>query len=193
MSSDNNGRLPSGISGPRRSTQEPLETAAANAEATRMAEELGVSSSVRLSSVRRGDISPSSTASSKKTKGSRLFARSSSAGEDDKDYQAVPADGSAMGIGLMNQRNAGASTTGAATTSGAKDPFATSYMPPPGVDPPQITLIDTNRNEHNDDNTVRTEEPHMFDANGNRAPYREGPYDYHYHEDGRLIKKRWCK
>jgi hypothetical protein len=193
MSSRNNGRSPSGISGPRRSTQEPLETAAANAEATRMAEELGVSSSTRLSSVRKGDISPSSSASFKKTRGSRLFAGSSSAGKDDKDYQAVPADGSAMGIGLMNQRNAGASTAGAATTSGAKDPSATSYMPPPGVDLPQITLTGTNRNEHNDNHMVRTEEPHMFDANGNRAPYREGPYDYHYHEDGRLIKKRWCK
>ena len=36
-------------------------------------------------------------------------------------------------------------------------------------------------------------QPRMFDAYGHRAPYREGPYDYHHDETGRLIKKRWCK
>ena len=36
-------------------------------------------------------------------------------------------------------------------------------------------------------------QPRTFDAYGHRAPYREGPYDYHHDETGRLIKKRWCK
>jgi hypothetical protein len=35
-------------------------------------------------------------------------------------------------------------------------------------------------------------EPCLFDANGNRAPYREGPYECHHTFDGRLVKKRWC-
>ncbi len=38
---------PPGISGPRRTTtEEPIETAAANAEATRLAQQLGLSSSL---------------------------------------------------------------------------------------------------------------------------------------------------
>jgi hypothetical protein len=198
MSSNNNFEYqPGGISGPRRTTQEPLETAAANAEATRLAEELGVSSSVRLTSVRREEISPSSTSSSKKKKGFKLFARSSSAGEDAKDYQAVPADGSTAGLGLLNKPgvNPTASvTTGAATLAPAGAiPFGASHTMPDGMEPPLITITEKNKQEHDDDITVRKEEPRMFDANGNRAPYREGPYDYHHDEDGRLIKKRWCK
>jgi hypothetical protein len=146
-----------------------------------LAEELGVSSSVRNTSVRR-DENSNSPSSTKKKGGFKLFARSSSTGEDAKglDYQAVPADGSTAGLGLLN-RPAVKPTT-ASVTGGW------SQTMPDGMEPPLITITDKN-----DDITVRKEEPQMFDANGNRAPYREGPYDYHHDEDGRLIKKRWCK
>jgi hypothetical protein len=166
-----------------------------------MAEELGVSSSIRLSSVRREEISPSSTTSSnKKKKGFNLFTRNSSASEDAEDYQAVPADGRATGVGLLKQGNAAVSQAGVATTytsitSSANDPspFGAAYAQPTGVgvgvEPPQSNVHD----DDNTVNTVRTADPHIFDANGNRAPYREGPYDCHHDEDGRLIKKRWCK
>lgn len=49
------------------------------------------------------------------------------------------------------------------------------------------------RTQDEDDSTVRTTEPELFDSSGMRAPYREGPYDYFHNEDGRLIKKRWCE
>ena len=49
----------------------------------------------------------------------------------------------------------------------------------------------SNTNENDDDHTVRTAEPGLFDSTGMRAPYRQGPYDYYHEEDGRLVKKRW--
>ena len=62
------------------------------------------------------------------------------------------------------------------------------------------TQIDYGLVESDDDESikidtfsVRTRELTMFDAYGNRAPYREGPYDYHHNDYGRLIKKRWCE
>jgi hypothetical protein len=38
-----------------------------------------------------------------------------------------------------------------------------------------------------------TADPQFLDEHRHRPPYREGPYDFHHLEDGRLIKKRWCK
>ena len=202
MSSTSNGdEFPSGVSGPRRSTQEPVDTAAANAAASKLADELGVSSSVRLSSVRRGEDnhdSPASSVSSTKKKGFRLLPRrSNSTGVDDpKDYQAVLPDGNALGVGLRPKPTApttprsGVSFAHPSTTLGS-EPFHPLYVPH-DTNPSQWN-IRTALQEFDDNDTVKTEEPIIFDSNGNRAPYREGPYDYHHDEDGRLIKKRWCK
>lgn len=192
MSTNDHGDFPPGISGPRRPTQEPVETAGANAEAQRMADELGVSSSVRLSSVRQDEHSPTSGGTKPKKKGFKVFSRSSSTGEDAKSYQAVPESGDTSGVGLLG-RGGESSAKATGPSPDVDDPFGTRYGLPAGIDPPQLSVTSKRGDEHGDDRTVRTEEPHMFDANGNLAPYREGPYDFHHDEDGRLIKKRWCK
>lgn len=220
--SGNHGHVlcPPGESGPRRSTQEPLETAAANAEAARMADELGVSSSVRLNSVRReGEAASSSavigvvsqgslTVASKKRRAFKLFGRTSTSSSDSmedetKAYQAVPADGSTTGVGLLNRTN-DAQTAGRHVPRDSRDSSSasfTSILANNAQNQQQSTYTQTGTFAfvsashffEDDDETIRTDGPHLFDENGHRAPYREGPYDFHHEEDGRLIKKRWCK
>lgn len=201
MESKSDEMFPAGVSGPRRTTQEPMETAAANAEAARMADELGISSSVRLSAVRRDVLSPSSSTTSKKKKrGFKLFGRSPAqklTKDDETGYQAVLADGTASNIGLHN-RPSKASNTPRVSTSSPYTNRPSNQSSPFYAKTPDSTIslsehMGYRRHDDTDDLTVRTEEPHVFDANGNRAPYREGPYDFHHLEDGRLIRKRWCK
>lgn len=179
--------LPKGLSGPRRTTEEPIDIAAANAEAARLAEELGVSStSRRNSSFRRANASlVASTASTpiarqKKGFGMRLFSQTSQSPSDDsKNYAAVGADGNTYAA--LNQ-------PGRPTRAG----LHSVYSPP--------TKIDCGLGGDDDDISVktgtfsvRTSELAAFDSHGNRAPYREGPYDIHHDYYGRQIKRRWCK
>jgi hypothetical protein len=118
----------------------------------------------------------------------------SSAVEDPKDYQAMPADGSAAGVGLLHQRGAASTTRSSASTpTGIAAMEIDSYKQPYSYSTPGTTTTAAQSQDFDDIMSVKTEEPGVFDANGNRAPYREGPYDCHHHEDGRLIKKRWCK
>jgi hypothetical protein len=189
-SSGNHELCPPGIGGPRRSTQEPLETAAANAEAARMADELGVSSSVRLNSVRREEEAASAGGgASQKRRGFKLFGRTSTEGsmeDETKAYQAMPADGSTTGVGLINRQTA----TSTSFSSVAMKNNHTQQQPTYAQ---TGSFVNANHLFEDDDATIRTDGPHLFDENGHRAPYREGPYDFHHEEDGRLIKKRWCK
>jgi hypothetical protein len=62
------------------------------------------------------------------------------------------------------------------------------YSPPPLENSPE--QLTKKRMSQSFDTCEDVQE---YDANGHRAPYRIGPYDYHHDEDGRLIKKRWCK
>eukprot|EP00980_Cylindrotheca_fusiformis_P019618 scaffold6817_cov114-Cylindrotheca_fusiformis.AAC.3 len=176
---------PKGTSGPRRTTEEPIETAAANAEARRLAEQLGVSStSRRNTSVRRNIASPvasnASTPIARQQKGYsfRLFSQNSNSNSDDmKNYTAVAADGN---------------TNAALNQPPRPTNDSSAYSPP--------TKIKYGLGEDDDDMSVktgtlsvRTSELATFDSHGNRAPYREGPYDIHHDYYGRQIKRRWCK
>jgi hypothetical protein len=33
----------------------------------------------------------------------------------------------------------------------------------------------------------------FFDAHGQQAPYKQGPYLFARDKDGRVVKKRWCE
>lgn len=202
MANENSDVYPSGIAGPRRTTQEPMEIVAANAEAARIADELGISSSGRLNSARRGEVENDS---SKHRRGFKLFGRSSAssvAEEESKAYQAVPSDGSARGVGLIRQPHTSATRpTSHATGYPGSGVRVLSPLSSPTVHvstgryQEPITSFNYQHAISQDDDvdTVRTGEPLAFDAHGHRAPYREGPYDFHHDADGRLIRKRWCK
>jgi hypothetical protein len=185
--SQRSNELPKGESGPKRTTEEPIETAAANAEAVRLAEALGVAStSRRHSTFRRSNASPvASNASTpiarqKKGFGMRLFSQNSNSSSDDsKNYRAVASDGNTNAA--LNQ-----------PTRTTRSSVHSVYSPP--------TKIDYGLGDDDDDISVktgtfsvRTSELAVFDSHGNRAPYREGPYDIHHDYYGRQIKRRWCK
>lgn len=181
-----------GISGPRRTAKEPLETAAANAEASKLADVLGVSSSSqRNSSFLRDNSSPIASdvstpiAKQRRRFIGRLFPKESNNVDEDtaKDYHAFSSDCNAD-----------------VTTSESERPpqanLASVYSPPPRADyGAEVVVYDKN-----DERSIRTstfsvdnEELDAFDANGNLAPYRDGPYDIHHDYYGRQIKRRWCK
>jgi hypothetical protein len=222
-----------GISGPRRSTMMmvvPPEIHAANVEATRVAQEMGVATSTggshnaRLlsstggSSGGSGRIVPAPPASAPSL-GKRiggLFSRKSLSSSNDPppyqdhssssssrrrrrqqtpteqeplDYQVLPADGRAMGVGLL--RMSGPAAAGTSSQPPLAGPFEEAEFV--GMSALSDGLMRVGPMHHDDDDgTARVSEPELFDSTGMRAPYREGPYDYHHDEDGRLIKKRWC-
>jgi hypothetical protein len=203
---------PPGESGPRRKTIQdqqqhrdgveffPMEIAAANAEATRLAQELGVSSSANGHSARLITNS-SKTLRSKQRRGLNLFTRSNNnqnnnssqlgslsqrhrhqqqeEEEPSSAYQAVLSDGTVIGFSQPN-------IPGHSST--INDNID-------GNNSSQLSYKNSIYYDEEDDDihTVCTSEPGLFDSSGMRAPYREGPYDFHHDEDGRLVKKRWCK
>jgi hypothetical protein len=168
MEYSNDGTFPLAESGPRRSTQEPpSDIAAANAAAARLADELGVSSSVRLSSARRGNTSNNMEL--------LPIRRSTSPG-------SATSGGSSSSLRTPSTQ---AATKGGMDTNSLKkmEQFQQQQQPHRRYCPPTL----------DDDTDNSVSEPYEFDQHGNRAPYRQGPYDYSHHQDGRLIKKRWCE
>lgn len=184
--------LPGGISGPRRKTEQPPEIAAANAEAARLAQELGFSSSSRR---RRLDPSPASNTSTpviqKRNQGlSGIFSRSkvSSTAEDQSNtYSAVAPDGTTNGALLRES-----SPTNEGNPSSSTSPLPHPYSPPTDVDY-GLGYYDDNVSIRTDNFSVRSEDIHTYDEYGNRAPYREGPYVFHHDDYGHRYKNRWCK
>jgi hypothetical protein len=167
-------------------TQEPMETAAANAAAAHMAERMGLSSSNSAPSVRRdksrrfsihrkrGFGNPFSRNNEGSQPSNQTTPPSDSTTQQQPQtvYQAVPPDGIIAGVGLLA-------------------PGTNNH---PLCDSDVIGMDAAPKHGHghdDDDQTVRTSEPGLFDSSGMRAPYRQGPYDFHHDEDGRLIKKRW--
>lgn len=131
--------------------------------------------------------------------------------QESLDYQVLPPDGRAMGVGLLRTSTA-ASVTAAATAVRVTTPasrqsslFEAREVQYVGMSPLSgdgLMKVDgsgsfpmqyhhhhdgTDENDHDVDTPIG-----LFDSTGMRAPYRQGPYDYHHDEDGRLIKKRWC-
>ena len=167
----NTGSYPPAESGPRRSTPSPSndEVAAANAAAARLADEMGISSSARANSVRRGE--PTIELSSRSVN----FPRTNRSNTSNTTQNTAASASAYSSMDRMEQFQ----TEAAAAQSNNSLRFSSGYRPP------SVTTVDT------DDNSVK--EPITFDQHGNRAPYRQGPYDYSHHPDGLLIKKRWCK
>jgi hypothetical protein len=187
---------PPGESGPRRSTLqqqqrdiEPMEIAAANAEATRLAQELGVSSSTGSHNARlinsssrrakRRSLNLFTRNNNKNNSVSSLHQQSTSAAA----YQAVQPDGTVAGVGHYNPNNNVTSTiTNIVDTASQVSSYKNS-----------IYYDEDTMNDNDDAHTISTtDEPGLFDSSGMRAPYRKGPYDFHHDDYGRLIKKRWC-
>lgn len=190
--------LPGGISGPRRRTEQPIEVAAANAEAARLAEELGFSSSSRRrASHRRSDSSSAINSSTpviqKKRFGWGIFSKSkaTSATDQSSNYRAVAPDGNVDGI-VLNEPS-----TTSSDTKETNLPTPLSSPPPQVYSPPTTDslgfMYDDNVSVRTDNLSVKTEELHMYDHYGNRAPYREGPYVFHHDDYGHRYKRRWCK
>mmetsp|Transcript_32216 Transcript_32216/g.78295 ORF Transcript_32216/g.78295 Transcript_32216/m.78295 type:complete len:417 (+) Transcript_32216:63-1313(+) len=170
--------IASGISGPRRTTEEPLATAAANAEASRLADVLGVSSTSPIAS-------NVSTPIARQRRGfsMRLFGKKSNPVDEDidKDYQALSPDGNVDVATAKSERKRQAS-------------LASVYSPPPRIHyGTEVEVHDKGdgRIVRTGTFSVETEVLDAFDANGNLAPYREGPYDIHHDYYGRQIKRRW--
>jgi hypothetical protein len=202
--------------------------AAANAAAAKMADELGVSSSYRQSSVRQlsgafltspppsssglssgRNFNDNSSLSQKRFTVPKLLSRrsSSSTMEDPKEestsmYQVMPTEGTKIPGTAPEQNKSQPPPT---TNEGAgrrnrtiRSPSAIMPYTPPDLTSPGGTrqrIVGQSFSKDVDDlvSVQSGVEPCLFDSHGNRAPYREGPYECHHTFDGRLVKKRWCK
>lgn len=133
-----------GESGPRRSAEEPIDTAAANAEAARLARELGVASSVKTTSSKWPFL-----------RGSRPASAATSTS-----YQRMNDDAYSNNSNTSSKRD----------IPSTEPPYTAHPLPDVGSGNEPI---------------------HLYDAHGQRAPYREGPYFIAREKDGRVIKKRW--
>ncbi|CAJ1955369.1 unnamed protein product [Cylindrotheca closterium] len=184
--------MATGISGPRRTTQEPLETAAANAEASRLADLYGVSStSKRGPPFLRDNASPIASKVStpmvtqRRGFGIRLFGKKSNVVVEQgvtEDYQALSPDTNPSGVTTANSERK------------SQPSLASVYSPPPRVKCGTEDEVHNKADEHSVRTrtfSVETGELAAFDANGNLAPYRDGPYDIHHDYYGRQIKRRW--
>lgn len=187
MATENSEKYPSGVSGPRRPTQETTERTTTNAEANRRALDLGISSSTR-----RGEGNVDMTTNNR---GFKLFGRNAKSEvteeEECKAYQAMSADGSASGVGLVQNPHASAISTQDYKTSPS---HVTHPIPEGTLQEPTTSSQHWNSSTNNDGaDTDKTGKLLALHTQGYRAPYREGPYDFHHDEEGRLIRKRWCK
>ncbi len=113
-------------------------------------------------------------------------------------YQAIPPDGTTTGVGLLEVGNYESDLRNLAPIA-SKITIASAFNR--NVDGAAYYEEEfEGKNDRAgflkveaDEQSAQTSEPELFDSSGMRAPYRQGPYDYHHDTHGRLIKKRWCK
>lgn len=160
-----NEELKPGESGPRRQTQEPSDIVAANAEATKLAMQLGVSS-MSESETSSSLMGPNTSRPFSPHDNKRFAAGTTTS--PPSGFHAMASDGTASGVGLLPaipRRN---------------------YSPPPQPETPSNKSHETC---DEDNQTV----PEYFDSHGQKAPYYDGPYVVHHRHDGIRMTKRWCK
>jgi hypothetical protein len=198
---------------PLQQSVEHDEVAAANAEAMRLAIELGVASSVRNARKRgtlRQLLSPTPLANSLSPKSSSsLFPTLQQQQQqhvninnttnintlDSSAFQPVPSDVmSTSAAALMGQYQNSLFQQQQQQQQGNVSRLpsiasASQYRPPSiayrSISPSMQSASSYAQSEG-------SQSLHMFDCHGQRTPYREGPYFVHHEKDGRRIKKRWC-
>lgn len=161
-------------------TDEPVDTAAANAEAARLAHELGVSSSSRppkqgwgFSAMRGGGGG-----------GGNHSTRASVASHTSHEYRRMETDNASL-ISFASSAATPQIHPSAAAELAARQVDALSS---------NNSSSDQLQQQQQQQPWVQHQEPMLFfDEHGQRAPYKEGPYFIAREKDGRVIKKRWCK
>ena len=173
-----------GESGPRRKTQEPhplstqsqqhqqqpgdaMDVAGANAEAARMAAQLGLSSSTMTASQNNKRVSSNK---------SLLFGRNRLSRKGSNDTRTSS---------LLNSQHDQRQLVAAVNNAAMPRDHSFSH-----------TSDLTNTVEGNmagEDESAQSVKVPMFDCHGQKAPYYDGPYYIRYTHDGRPIKKRWCE
>jgi BT1 family len=161
--------------------EEPIDTADANAEAARLARELGVASSVQGTRQKEKEISPKWSLRRLNSNGSSSGSASAASNNNNPSNNA---NTTAMAYHRMtdesmNSTNTrGAWSAGGSVTGGGSS-IAASYIPP--------------NHHHKVEAPPIIKEPiHHYDAHGQRAPYQEGAYIISRDKDGRVYKRRWC-
>lgn len=163
-------KYPGGESGPRRTTpispmaDESMDTVAANAEAARLARELGVVGS---------STQPTSRS---------LFSRfrttannhSSSSSSNNNNYTLEKQTEQASYFRMNDDSQRSQLSTAVTAEVDSSPSYPVQY--------PHVTIANS-----------QGEPIHEFDCHGQRTPYREGPYFLSRDAAGRLVKKRWCK
>jgi len=151
--------------------EDPFDTAAANAEADRLAHELGVASTSNKKYSRPWSFGESSKRSfgSVRSNNSNVRAiKNMTSGLDGSSLQRQ--------ISIQNQIKSHNNSSG---TGG--------YIPPMELEGPD-------RETHLQyQPSVADDRLKVFDENGNIAPYKEGPFMVYRDDQGRILKKRWCK
>lgn len=171
--SANNTLLERSRRSPDNEEQEPIDTADANAEAARLARELGVASSVQGTRQKEKETS-------RRWSLRRLNSNSSASSNPNNAASTAAAMAYYRMDESMNSNGpGGAGSVGAwsvGTAAGGSGSVATSYVPPDHVA-----------------STASNKEPiHHYDVHGQRAPYQEGAYIISRAMDGRVLKRRWC-
>ena len=183
------------------------EVAAANAEAMRLAIEMGVASSVRNTRKRgtlRQLLSPSPlTTSLSPTSSNSLFPTNNNNNFNNmgmmgnNDLQPVPSDVlSTSAAGLLGQYQ---NTILQQQQHQQQPQGSVSRLPSIAsasqYRPPSVAYHSVSPSIQSASSYAASEGSqslHIFDCHGQRTPYREGPYFVHHEKDGRQIKKRWC-
>ena len=171
-----------GESGPRRSTPQIIMTgdaSAANAEAARLARQLGVSSSSSAFNAppprrswfsRRNSLEQSAPAAdnaTNNTSSSQTVGSSSHKSHTASHYTRMsdvdlhPLDWDTAGYHVAPVSAAAPRTTDPSLSSSSE--------------------------------LHQQQQPHLYDSHGQRAPYKEGPYYVSRAKDGRVLRRRWCE
>lgn len=191
---------------------EPIDTAAANAEAARLARELGVdpttaaASNSRQNYTRhgwgfgaiggRGGRGPASTSGTENmnissSRAGSIAMTSTAAQQQQQDsYRRLDTDNATLqwlGTSASPQVHPSLAAENAARKVAALESSSNA-------------TADRHRQQSavggggGSWNQVQNHDPvPFFDSHGQQAPYREGPYYIARQKDGRVIKKRWCK
>lgn len=196
-----------GESGPRRLTiEEPVDTAAANAEAYRMARALGVASSNQRrgsgsSSGNNHNYSSSGLSWSNVWRGSAMSSRPGNIRSPQRQRQQHGSDAAtttSSSYVRMQDDMAGDGSIGTHSSTSRvsrylnNDPVMEAASRDIDSCPSYNSRKSSDPRPHKEPPLQSQDEIHVYDAHGQRAPYKEGPYHISREKDGRVIKKRWC-